>query len=99
VDVHGGVKVDDKLREAFEAAIGPHFVVERPPFNFRMPDGSYFYAQMNLAWKAYLVRPLAEKQLRAALEYTNVLLEKLPASEEITYRLNANKVVLSETKN
>lgn len=38
------------------------------------------------------------RTLRAALEYTNVLLAKLPPSDEITYRINANKAVLDETK-
>lgn len=42
---------------------------------------------------------LREKRLRAALEYTNVLLAKLPQSPEIVYRINANKAVLNETKN
>lgn len=43
----------DKLREEFEAAIQPHFPVQNPSFNFRMPNGSYFYAHMNLAWMAW----------------------------------------------
>lgn len=48
--------MNDKLREEFEAAISPHFVMQSPPFNSRMPNGSYFYAHMNLAWTAYQLR-------------------------------------------
>lgn len=91
-----GVKVDDKLREEFEAL----FPDDCPRFE---GSGAYKNDHRQSMWQGWKSRTESErapdKRLRAALEYTNVLLAKLPPSEEITYRINANKAVLNETKN
>lgn len=75
--------MNDKLREEFEAA--------------RQGLPSYRESERESVWQGFRLRQ-PNKKLRAALEYSNVLLKKLPPSDEITYRINANKAVLDETK-
>lgn len=89
--VSGGATGEDKLREEFEA------LFDSPSPRFER-TGAYRNDHRQSMWQGWKLRQ-PDKQLRAALEYTNVLLAKLPPSEEITYRLNANKAVLNETKN
>lgn len=80
----------DKLREEFEAL----FPDDCPRFE---GSGAYKNDHRQSMWQGFRLRQ-PNKKLRAALEYSNVLLKKLPPSDEITYRINANKAVLDETK-
>lgn len=61
-------------------------------------SGTYADGYVQSAWVGWQEAQKEMQKLRAALEYTNVLLERMPQEPEVTYRINQNKAVLNATK-
>lgn len=61
-------------------------------------SGAYADGYVQCAWIGWQTAHREISKLRAALEYSNVLLERMPQDPDVTYRINQNKAVLNATK-